>query len=212
MWKFKPFTHKEPTRLKGRSIDVSSVKIHVQKAIVEGGFSCVYLARDVVLMSKQCALKHIICNDEESLALVKNEISMMKSLVGHPNIVTLYAHTIFDMGRTKEAFLVMEFCEKSLVTVLESRGAAYFDEKQILLIFRDDKTEWKTPSSEPKSWKAFHDEPRTLNSVSADNTSKSVRTRNGQHNKHAAQLATDFETWGFRTCNFSAVGAGSPRC
>ncbi|KAE9584915.1 hypothetical protein Lal_00024348 [Lupinus albus] len=137
MWKFKPFTHKEPAGLEGRSIDVGSVKILVQKAIAEGGFSCVYLARDAVHMSKQYALKHIICNDEESLALVKKEISVMKSLVGHPNVVTLHAHTIFDMGRTKEAFLVMEFCEKSLVTVLESRGAAYFDEKQILLIFRD---------------------------------------------------------------------------
>ncbi|KAK7271610.1 hypothetical protein RJT34_27650 [Clitoria ternatea] len=88
-------------------------------------------------MSKQYALKHIICNDEESLGLVKKEISVMKSLAGHPNVVTLHARTIFDMGRTKEAFLVMEFCEKSLVSVLESRGSGYFDEKQVLLIFRD---------------------------------------------------------------------------
>ncbi|XP_061351166.1 actin-regulating kinase 1 [Gastrolobium bilobum] len=137
MWRFKPFVHKEPTGLEGRSIDVGKLKINVHKAIAEGGFSCVYLARDVVHMSKQYALKHIICNDEESLGLVKNEISVMKLLVGHPNVVTLHAHTIFDMGRTKEAFLVMEFCEKSLVNVLESRGAGYFDEKQVLLIFRD---------------------------------------------------------------------------
>ncbi|KAK7831472.1 putative serine/threonine-protein kinase [Quercus suber] len=41
------------------------------------------------------------------------------------------------MGRTKEAFLVMEFCEKSLVNVLESRGSGFFDEKQVLSIFRD---------------------------------------------------------------------------
>ncbi|CAL0310294.1 unnamed protein product [Lupinus luteus] len=137
MWKFKPFMNKEPAGLEGRSIDVGNVKIQVQKAIAEGGFSCVYLARDAVHMSKQYALKHIICNDEESLALVKKEISVMKTLVGHPNVVTILAHTIFDMGRTKEAFIVMEFCEKSLVTVLESRGAGYFDERQILLIFRD---------------------------------------------------------------------------
>lgn len=129
--------HKEPTGLEGRSIDIGNLKIHVHKAIAEGGFSCVYLARDAVHMSKQYALKHIICNDEESLGLVKKEISVMKLLVGHPNVVTLHAHTIFDMGRTKEAFLVMEFCDKSLVNVLESRGVGYFDEKQVLLIFRD---------------------------------------------------------------------------
>ncbi|KAF7835969.1 putative serine/threonine-protein kinase [Senna tora] len=137
MWRFKPFMQKEPAGLEGRSIDVGNLKVNVQKAIAEGGFSCVYLARDAVHMSKQYALKHIICNDEESLELVKKEISVMKSLKGHPNVVTLYAHTIFDMGRTKEAFLVMEFCDKSLVSVLESRGAGYFDEKQVLLIFRD---------------------------------------------------------------------------
>ncbi|KAG5025522.1 hypothetical protein AAZX31_08G148200 [Glycine max] len=137
MWRFKPFSHKEQTGLEGRTIDVGNLKIHVIKAIAEGGFSCVYLARDAVHMSKQYALKHMICNDEESLGLVKKEISVMKVLAGHPNVVTLHAHAIFDMGRTKEAFLVMEFCERSLVNVLESRGAGYFDEKQVLLIFRD---------------------------------------------------------------------------
>ncbi|PIN25189.1 ARK protein kinase family [Handroanthus impetiginosus] len=65
------------------------------------------------------------------------EISVMKALKGHPNVVTLHAHAIFDMGRTKEAFLLMEYCEKSLVNVLESRGAGYFEEKQVLTIFRD---------------------------------------------------------------------------
>lgn len=129
--------HKEPSGLEGRSIDVGNLKIHVRNLIAEGGFSCVYLAKDAVHISKQYALKHIICNDEESLELVLKEVSVMKSLRGHPNVVTLYAHTIIDMGRTKEALLVMEFCEKSLVNVLESRGAGYFDENQVLLIFRD---------------------------------------------------------------------------
>ncbi|KAJ7982158.1 Serine/Threonine kinase family protein [Quillaja saponaria] len=137
MWRFKPFMQKEPTGLEGRSIDVGNLKIQVLKAIAEGGFSCVYLARDAVHLSKQYALKHIICNDDESLGLVMKEISVMKSLKGHPNVVTLCTHTVFDMGRTKEAFLVMEFCEKTLVNVLDSRGAGYFDEKQVLSIFRD---------------------------------------------------------------------------
>lgn len=126
-----------PAGLDGRSMDVGNLKIHVRNVIAEGGFSCVYLARDVVHVSRQYALKHIICNDDESLDLVMKEISVMKALRGHPNIVTLYAHTILDMGRTKEALLVMEFCEKSLVNVLESRGSGYFEEKQVLSIFRD---------------------------------------------------------------------------
>ena len=88
-------------------------------------------------VSKQYTLKHIICNDDELLGLVMKEISVMKALRGHPNIVTLYAHTILDMGRTKEVYLVMKFCERSLVNVLEHRGSGYFNEKQALAIFRD---------------------------------------------------------------------------
>ncbi|KAK9100861.1 hypothetical protein Scep_024291 [Stephania cephalantha] len=65
------------------------------------------------------------------------EIFVMKSLKGHPNVVSLLAHTILDMGRTKEVFLVMEFCEKSLVNVLERRGAGYFKEKRGPYDFRD---------------------------------------------------------------------------
>lgn len=137
MWRFKPFAHKEQTGLEGRIIDIGNFKVQVRNAIAEGGFSCVYLARDAVQGSKQYALKHIICNDEESQELVTKEISVMKTLKGHPNVVTLHAHAIFDMGRTKEALLLMEYCEKSLVNVLESRGAGYFEEKQVLTIFRD---------------------------------------------------------------------------
>lgn len=129
--------HKEQAGLEGRTIDIGHLKIQVRNAIAEGGFSCVYLARDAIHGSKQYALKHIICNDEESLELVMKEISVMKLLKGHPNVVTLCAHTIFDMGRTKEAILVMDYCEKSLVTMLENRGAGFLEEKQILTIFRD---------------------------------------------------------------------------
>ncbi|ERN11601.1 probable serine/threonine-protein kinase DDB_G0280111 [Amborella trichopoda] len=137
MWRLKQFMPKEPLGLEGRSIDIGNLKVQVRNTIAEGGFSSVYLVRDVGPSGKQFAMKHIFCNDEETLDLVKKEFSVMKSLKGHPNVVALQAHTILDMGRTKEAFLVMEFCEKSLVTVLENRGAAYFEEKQILLIFRD---------------------------------------------------------------------------
>ncbi|KAK1314809.1 putative cyclin-dependent kinase F-2 [Acorus calamus] len=134
---FKPFMGKESAALEGRTVDIGNLKIHIRNPIAEGGFSCVYLARDVMNPSKQYALKHIICNDGESLELVKKEISVMKSLKGHPNVVALLGNAVMDMGRTKEALLVMEFCEKSLVGVLENRGVGYFEEKQILLIFRD---------------------------------------------------------------------------
>ncbi|WOK92581.1 AP2-associated protein kinase 1-like [Canna indica] len=137
MWKLKQFMPKETNSLEGRMIDVGNIKLQVRNVIAEGGFSCVYLARDAVNSSKQYALKHIICQDGESLQLAMKEISVMKMLKGHPNVVALIAHATLDMGRVKEVMLVMEFCEKSLVAVLENRGAGYYEEKQILLIFRD---------------------------------------------------------------------------
>ncbi|XP_010413940.1 PREDICTED: probable serine/threonine-protein kinase DDB_G0276461 [Camelina sativa] len=138
MWKFKPFAQKEPAGLEGRYLEIGNLKVQVRNVIAEGGFSSVYLAQDANHASKQYALKHIICNDEESLELVMKEISVLKSLKGHPNVVTLYAHGILDMGRNKkEALLAMELCGKSLVDVLENRGAGYFEEKQALTILRD---------------------------------------------------------------------------
>lgn len=136
MWKFKPFSHRESASLEGRSIDVGNLKIHVRNPIADGGFSSVYLARDAVHSSRQYALKHIICNDGESLEIVMKEISVMKLLNGHPNIIKLMSYAIMDMGRTKEALLVMEFCEKSLATFLEN-GVDFLEEKHTLLIFRD---------------------------------------------------------------------------
>ncbi|KAH0448519.1 hypothetical protein IEQ34_022319 [Dendrobium chrysotoxum] len=137
MWMFKSFSGKEHAGLEGRVIEIGNTKVRVQNAIAEGGFSCVYLALDAVNASKQYALKHMICQDGESLDLVMKEIQVMKVLKGHPNVVTLVEDSILDIGRRKEALLLMEFCEKSLVDVLESRGATYFEENEVLLIFRD---------------------------------------------------------------------------
>ncbi|KAG0455697.1 hypothetical protein HPP92_023485 [Vanilla planifolia] len=137
MWMLKSLAGKEHPGLEGRVIEIGNTKIRVQNAVAEGGFSCVYLAHDALNISKQYALKHMICQDGESLELAMKEIQVMKVLKGHPNVVTLIAHSIYDMGRRKEVMLVMDFCEKSLVNVLESRGAVYYEEKQALLIFRD---------------------------------------------------------------------------
>ncbi|KAK9930167.1 hypothetical protein M0R45_027217 [Rubus argutus] len=47
------------------------------------------------------------------------EISVMKSLRGHPQCChSLCPGPIMDMGRTKEALLVMEFCDKDVCTAV----------------------------------------------------------------------------------------------
>lgn len=137
MWRLKQFLHQDHGgSLEGKCIDVGTLKLQVRSTIAKGGFSCVYLVKDV-LSGKSYALKHIICTDTEMLDLVRKEVGVMELLKGHPNIVTLHAQAVFDMGRTKECFLVMDHCEKNLVDVLDSRGAGYFEEKQLLIMFRE---------------------------------------------------------------------------
>ncbi|KAJ7560466.1 hypothetical protein O6H91_04G131200 [Diphasiastrum complanatum] len=136
MWRLKQFIPKDQASLEGKSVDVGAFKLQVRSMIAQGGFSSVYLAKDAVT-GKQYAVKHIICNDDESLDLVRKEVAVMKSLRGHPNVVMLHAQAMYDMGRTKECFLVMDHCEKTLVHLLDGRGAGYFEEKQLLLIFLD---------------------------------------------------------------------------
>ncbi|KAG0621936.1 hypothetical protein M758_3G059700 [Ceratodon purpureus] len=138
MWRLKQFMPSKEAggTLEGKHVDVGDLKLQVRSVIAQGGFSSVYLAKDSAT-GKTYALKHIICNDAESVELVKKEVSVMKALRGHPNVVTLHGQVVYDLGRTKECFLVMEYCHKMLAHVLENRGAGYYDEKQILLMFLD---------------------------------------------------------------------------
>lgn len=136
MWRLKQLIPKEQAGLEGKTVEVGSLRLQIRSTIAEGGFSCVYLGRDV-LSGKQFAVKHMVCNDTESLDLVKKEVNALKALRGHPNIITLHAQSMYDMGRTKECFIVTEFCEKMMVDVLDGRGAIFFEEKQLLLMFRD---------------------------------------------------------------------------
>jgi AP2-associated kinase len=138
MRRLNPFSGKVQNGLEANTFDVGNVKITVRNVIAEGGFSSVYLARDAVHVStKQYTLRHIVCNDSESLDLVMKEIKVTGLLKGHLKVVTLVAHDVFDMSRTKEALLLMEFCDNSLVSIMESRGNGYYKDKKALLIFRD---------------------------------------------------------------------------
>ncbi|KAJ3679752.1 hypothetical protein LUZ60_017763 [Juncus effusus] len=137
MWRFNPFSGKDSdqqpnsNRLENRTIEVGSTKLSIKTLIAEGGFSSVYSARDFNSPSKPYAVKHIIINDSETLDLVLREIQVMKRLKGNPNVVALISSAVFEAGRFKEACLVMEFCERSLV------GLGFLEEREILLIFRD---------------------------------------------------------------------------
>lgn len=136
MWRLKQLIPKDQAGLEGKTVDVGSLRLQIRSTIAEGGFSRVYLARDAQ-SGKLIALKHIICMDSESLDLVKKEVLALKAFRGHPNIITLETQSMYDVNGTKECFVAMEYCEKTMVDVLDNRGAGHYEEKQLLLMFRD---------------------------------------------------------------------------
>lgn len=67
-----------------------------------------------------------------------------------------------------------------------------------------------SPTPEPTSWQAFADDPKPEQPLSSLGASKSVRTRNGRQMKQgAAQVASNFDTWGFGAESFTAAPAAA---
>ncbi|KAF5737177.1 hypothetical protein HS088_TW13G00055 [Tripterygium wilfordii] len=57
----------------------------------------------------------------------------------------------------------------------------------------------------PVQWQVFVDDPKLLQQpLSQDNAPHSVRTRNGQPNKKAAQVTSNVDTWDFGTDYFDS--------
>ena len=79
-------------------IDIGSKHVRILNKIAEGGYSCVYLAEEVVGEGTSCggtryALKRIACGGREQLKEARKEIDVMEALE-HPNILVLKGHAV----------------------------------------------------------------------------------------------------------------------
>lgn len=79
-------------------IKIGSKNVRILNKIAEGGYSCVYLAEEVVgegtsYGGPRYALKRIACGGREQLAEAKKEIDVMQSLE-HANILVLKGHAV----------------------------------------------------------------------------------------------------------------------
>jgi len=92
---------------------VKNRRLLLQKQLGEGGYSFVYLAKDVSSGSLY-ALKRTLCQTEEVLAAAQEEINILRTLESrkHPNIISLVASDIVPsqivLG-AKDAFLLMPY-------------------------------------------------------------------------------------------------------
>lgn len=122
----------------GQTIEISSVKLKIQKVIAEGGFAVVFVAQDIST-GKEYALKRLLAADEARKRNVIQEINILKKLTGHSNIIQYLSTSVLEKNQTShgqtEYLLVTELCSGgSLVDILKSLNGP-FDPETIACLF-----------------------------------------------------------------------------
>ncbi|TSN86074.1 BMP-2-inducible protein kinase [Bagarius yarrelli] len=94
----------------GKVFAIGRYQVTVDELIAEGGFSMVFLAR--THSGVRCALKRMYVNNVPDLNIFKREVTIMKELSGHKNIVSYLDSTINSVGDSVwEVLILMEFCK-----------------------------------------------------------------------------------------------------
>ena len=84
-------------------IEIGNYNVRILNQIAEGGYSCVYLAEEVIptaemsssIKKKKYALKRIACGTSEQIEDAQREIKVMESL-DHPNVMRILGYTTVD--------------------------------------------------------------------------------------------------------------------
>ncbi|XP_076126227.1 BMP-2-inducible protein kinase isoform X2 [Alosa pseudoharengus] len=121
----------------GKVFAVGRYQVTVDELIAEGGFSVVFLAR--THSGVRCALKRMYVNNVPDLNIFKREITIMKELSGHKNIVSYLDSAINGVGDSVwEVLILMEFCKAGqVVKQMNERLHVGFTEAEVLHIFCD---------------------------------------------------------------------------
>uniref|UniRef100_A0A3Q3J7C8 Protein kinase domain-containing protein n=1 Tax=Monopterus albus TaxID=43700 RepID=A0A3Q3J7C8_MONAL len=121
----------------GKVFAVGRYQVTVEELIAEGGFSVVFLAR--THSGVRCALKRMYVNNVPDLNVYKREITIMKELSGHKNIVGYLDSTINPVSDSVwEVLILMEYCKAGqVVKQMNQRLNVGFSEAEVLHIFCD---------------------------------------------------------------------------
>ncbi|KAM9392673.1 BMP-2-inducible protein kinase isoform 2-T2 [Pholidichthys leucotaenia] len=121
----------------GKVFAVGRYQVTVEELIAEGGFSVVFLAR--THSGVRCALKRMYVNNVSDLNVYKREITIMKELSGHKNIVGYLDSTINSVSDSVwEVLILMEYCKAGqVVKQMNQRLNVGFSEAEVLHIFCD---------------------------------------------------------------------------
>ncbi|XP_017286331.1 BMP-2-inducible protein kinase isoform X2 [Kryptolebias marmoratus] len=121
----------------GKVFAVGRYQVTVEELVAEGGFSVVFLAR--THSGVRCALKRMYVNNVPDLNIYKREITIMKELSGHKNIVRYLDSTISSVSDSVwEVLILMEYCKAGqVVKQMNQRLNVGFSEAEVLHIFCD---------------------------------------------------------------------------
>ncbi|XP_008549661.1 cyclin-G-associated kinase [Microplitis demolitor] len=109
----------------GQVLELSNVKLRVNRLIAEGGWALVFAVEDIAT-GKEYALKRLIAVDEEANKSIIKEIETLKKLSGHTNVIQyLCAQRVEREDRRGcEYLIVMELCPGgNLADVLRGTSA-----------------------------------------------------------------------------------------
>lgn len=129
---------KEEHEFVGQIVELGQQKLRVKRVIAEGGFGFVFAAQDLST-NKEYALKRMFAADEEASKSILQEVSVLKKLTGHPNVIDFIAAAAIDKsqsGHSKSEYLLLtELCPGGpLVDILQQRTAP-LSLNQVLRIF-----------------------------------------------------------------------------
>ncbi|KAM4808718.1 BMP-2-inducible protein kinase [Rhinophrynus dorsalis] len=121
----------------GRGFSVGRYQVTVEEIVAEGGFSTVFVVR--THGGIRCALKRMYVNNVPDLNICKREITIMKELSGHKNIVGYLDCAINSASdNVWEILILMEYCRAGqVVNQMNQRLQSGFTEPEVLRIFCD---------------------------------------------------------------------------
>ncbi|XP_042726324.1 BMP-2-inducible protein kinase isoform X2 [Lagopus leucura] len=121
----------------GRVFAVGRHQVTAEELLAEGGFSTVFLVR--THGGIRCALKRMYVNNVPDLNVCKREITIMKELSGHKNIVSYLDCAVNSVSdNVWEVLILMEYCRAGqVVNQMNQRLQTGFTESEVMRIFCD---------------------------------------------------------------------------
>ncbi|KAM9579881.1 BMP-2-inducible protein kinase isoform 2-T3 [Guaruba guarouba] len=121
----------------GKVLAVGRYQVTPEELLAEGGFSTVFLVR--THGGIRYALKRMYVNSVLDLNICKREITIMKELSGHKNIVSYLDCAVNSISdNVWEVLILMEYCRAGqVVNQMNQRLQTGFTESEVMRIFCD---------------------------------------------------------------------------